>query len=296
MQPNLKIGIVGLPGKWSTEILAKAVAEKTGFHLVIDMSLVKLDLSTQELSYKGQNLCLMDALIVKKISHQYSPHMLDRLELLKIAENAGVKIFSRPKKIQRLIDRLSCTVSLNQAGIPMPETRIMENIEDAITTVDDFGIAIFKPLFSSKARGMRIIRKTDGRAIVRKAVEKFKSDNQVMYIQKKLDLGGRDMGLIFLDGCYLGAYARVAEKDAWNTSIHSGGVYAPAEPSDEIVQLACRAQGVFDMAYTTVDVAETKNGPVIFEVSAFGGFRGAIDGIGIDVAELYVDNVLKTLE
>ena len=50
------------------------------------------------------------------------------------------------------------------------------------------------------------------------------------------------------------------------------------------------------MDYTTVDVAETEHGPVVFEVSAFGGFRGALEGAGIDAASLYADHVITSLE
>ena len=67
-------------------------------------------------------------------------------------------------------------------------------------------------------------------------------------------------------------------------------------PSDEIIALAQRAQALFDMDFTTVDVAETDEGPVVFEVSAFGGFRGALEGMGVNVAELYVNHVLNRLE
>jgi ribosomal protein S6--L-glutamate ligase len=49
------------------------------------------------------------------------------------------------------------------------------------------------------------------------------------------------------------------------------------------------------MAFTTVDVADTEDGPVVFEVSAFGGFRGAKEGIGIDAAALYADHILTQL-
>ncbi len=49
------------------------------------------------------------------------------------------------------------------------------------------------------------------------------------------------------------------------------------------------------MDFTTVDVAETKDGPIVFEVSAFGGFRGALEGIGINAAGLYVAHVLRQL-
>ena len=46
------------------------------------------------------------------------------------------------------------------------------------------------------------------------------------------------------------------------------------------------------MAITCVDVAETDDGPMVFEVSAFGGFRGLKEANSIDAAGLYVDYVL----
>jgi len=292
---NLKIGVIGLPGKWSTEILANAIDKKTGFRLIIDMDRVSLDLATNTLNYQEHNLCNLDAIVIKKIGSQYSPNSLDRLELLRIAEHAGVKVFSAPEKILRLIDRLSCTVTLRNADIPMPKTVITEDLATAIKTVELYGEAIFKPLYSTKARGMCVISKKDGKAKVRKAVEAFKMDNEMMYIQQKIALGGRDMGLMFLNGCYLGAYARVGKKDAWNTTINSGGSYAAAYPSTEIIAMATKAQSLFGMSYTTVDVAETGNDAVVFEVSAFGGFRGGKEGLNLDVAALYVDHVLTTL-
>jgi ribosomal protein S6--L-glutamate ligase len=44
-----------------------------------------------------------------------------------------------------------------------------------------------------------------------------------------------------------------------------------------------------------VDVAITDEGPVVFEVSAFGGFRGAKEGIGIDAPGRYADYILAKL-
>ena len=49
------------------------------------------------------------------------------------------------------------------------------------------------------------------------------------------------------------------------------------------------------MDFTTVDVADTDEGPIVFEVSAFGGFKGAKEGIGIDAASLSADYVIKAL-
>lgn len=290
-----KIGVVGIPGKWSTEVLADAVEAATGFRQVIDMAGVCLDLGNSRLHYQGQDLCRVDALIIKKISASYSPNTLDRLELLRVAEQAGVRVFSRAENILRLIDRLSCTVTLRNAGIPMPETRVTEDVDAAIAAVRDFGSAVFKPLYSTKARGMCVIEGRQSPDKIGKQVRIFQHKNPMMYIQQKVDLPGQDLGLVFLAGNYLGSYARVSRGDAWNTTIHSGGRYAASTPPDAIIELARRSQALFGMDFTTVDVAETPAGPIVFEVSAFGGFRGARDGIGIDVAGLYVEHVLNEL-
>ena len=290
-----KIGVIGLPGKWSTETLADAVEERTGYRLVIDMGEVSLDLERQRLLFQEQDLCQLDALIVKKISARYNPNTLDRLELLRVAEQAGVRVFSRAENILRLIDRLSCTVTLRNADIPMPATRVTEDVGAAITAVEDFGSAVFKPLYSTKARGMCVIDADSEHSKIEREIRAFQADNPMMYIQQKIELPGRDLGMVFLDGEYQGSYARVSMDDTWNTTIHSGGKYAAHTPPDAVIELAQRAQALFDMDFTTVDVAETRDGPIVFEVSAFGGFRGALEGIGIDAAGLYTEHVLRQL-
>lgn len=293
---NFKIAVIGVPGKWSSEALADEVALATGFRLIVDMNQVVLDLNNASLRYKEFDLCQFDALIVKKISTRYSPNSLDRLELLRVAENAGVKVFSSPASILRLLNRSSCTVTLANAGIPMPPTRITEDFAEALIAIEEFDCAVFKPLFSTKARGMTLISKKKGFHKIKQDIAAFQAENPLMYIQKKMALGGRDLGLVFLAGEYLGTYARVSKDDAWDTTINSGGHYESYQPSPEVIALATKAQALFNMDFTTVDVAETEDGPVVFEVSAFGGFKGAKDGIGINAAQLYVQYVIKTLE
>ena len=293
---ELRIGVVGIPGKWSTEVLADAVQTRTGRRLIIDMERVELDLAAGRLMFGETDLCGLDALIVKKISAIYSPSTLDRLEMLRVAEAAGVRVFSPVGSMLRLIDRLSCTITLHNASIPMPDTRITEDTDAAVAAVATFGCAVFKPLYSTKARGMCIIETAAGEDRVREQISAFKSENPVMYIQRKVTLPGRDMGMVFLAGEYLGTYARVPRDDSWNTTIESGGRYAAHEPPADQIELARKAQGLFGMDFTTVDVAETEAGPIVFEVSAFGGFRGAKEGIGLDVANLYVEYVVRELE
>jgi len=296
MRANPRIGVVGLSGKWSTETLADAVEAATGMRLVIDMSDVALDLTGPRLLYGEHDLCELDAIIVKKISREYSPNSIDRLELLRVAEAKGVRVFSPALSMLRLIDRLSCTTTMANAGIPMPPTSITEDIGQAEAAVQQYGSAVFKPLFSTKARGMIVVDADDTEAERIEQIKAFHQHNPMMYIQKKMELPGQDLGLVFLGGEYLGAYARVSEGSSWNTTILHGGRYAAAEPDTGWIEIAQRAQGLFNMDYTTVDMAETEDGPVVFEVSAFGGFRGAKEGLGINIAERYIDYVLNKLD
>lgn len=291
----LRIAVVGIPGKWSTEVLADAVERKTGYRLVVDMAEVFLDLKENNLWYQDHNLSALDGIMVKKISAEYSPNTLDRLELLRIAESKGVKVFSGAEQMLRLIDRLSCTVTLRNHNIPMPDTSVTESTQVALDVVKRYGAAVFKPLFSTKARGMCVIQSNQSDHNIIQQIEAFKAENPMMYIQKKLNLSGRDLGMVFLAGKYLGTYARVSQSDSWNTTINSGGKYEAFQPEPSIMELAEKAQRPFNMDFTTVDVALTDDGPIVFEVSAFGGFKGALEGAGIDAANLYADYVLGKL-
>ncbi|WP_432695128.1 GAK system ATP-grasp enzyme [Marinobacterium sp. YM272] len=290
-----RVAVIGIPGKWSTEVLADALEQRTGFRQVVDMAEVSLDLTDNSLRYGSLNLCELDGLAVKKISAEYSPNTLDRLEMLRTAEQHGVRVFSGAENILRLVDRLSCTVTLRNAGIPMPDTVVTEDLQAAFDTVKRFGEAVFKPLFSTKARGMCVLGGEQSDDELRTAIAEFKVDNPMLYIQRKLELSGRDLGMVFLGGQYQGTYARVSQSDTWNTTINSGGRYEAFEPDAELIELARKAQEPFGLDFTTVDVALTDSGPIIFEVSAFGGFRGALEGAGIDAAGLYADHILEKI-
>lgn len=285
-----RIAVIGTPGKWSSETLADAFAARTGYRQVIDMGAAVLDLDQGQLVCDGVDLCQLDGLVLKKVAEDYSAHALDRLEMLRVAEAAGVRVFSPAENVIRLMDRLACTVTLRNAGIPMPDTIITEDVGAARAALDRFGAAVFKPLFSTKARGMVLLDAVAPNADAQIAA--FKGENPVMYIQQKADLSGEDLGMVFLNGEYVCTYARINQTGAWNTTIHSGGKYAPFEPSPELIELGRRAQAPFGLTFTTVDIALTPEGPIVFEVSAFGGYSGAQKGCDIDAAALVADHVL----
>jgi len=300
----VRIAVVGIAGGWSSETLADAVAEATGGRHLVDLSRARLDLASGRLTCPDQDgaeldLSGLDALFVKKVSAAYSPQMIDRLEMLRAAASRGVRCFSDPGRILRLVDRLACSVTLAAAGAPLPPTTVTEDPEEALDAVRAYGRAVLKPLFSSKARGMALL---DGEGLapeeIAAALAEFRRANPVLYIQKALDLRGQDLGVCFLGGEYLSTYAhrRPEDGEGWSTSTVTGGRYAPFDPPAEIIELARRAQAPFGLTFTCVDVALTAAGPYVFEVSAFGGFRGLLAARGLDVARLFTAHCLKELK
>ena len=309
----MRIAVVGIAGGWSSEALAEAVARATGTRLLLDLGTARLDLPTGQVLCGGPgqapvDLCALDAVLIKKVAPQYSPDMIDRLELLRYVSGRGVSCFSDPSLILRLVDRLACSVTLSLAGLPLPPTTVTEDLACALDAVLSYGRAVLKPLFTSKARGMVLLDAEQmGREAAAVVLERFHAANRVLYIQQALDLRGQDLGVCFLGGEYLGTYARQkgagatsglegGPEAAWSTSTASGGRYAAFDPPAEILELAQRAQEPFGLDFTCVDVALTDSGPYVFEVSAFGGFRGLKAARGMDVAGLFTAHALRRLE
>jgi ribosomal protein S6--L-glutamate ligase len=288
-----KVGVVGTPGGWSSEKLVDAVEEMTGFRLLIDSEKICANLTDRRIIFDGVNLMELDGIIIKKMGASYSPYLLDRLEILRLVDESGVRVFSAPESIIKVLSRVTCTITLQTAGIPMPDTTITEEIDAALNTLESYGEAVFKPIFSTKAKGMELIQ-LDDKAYDR--VKAFKEDNPIMYLQKRINHNGADLGVTFLGGKYLTTYARCSDGSSWNTTTRSGGRYNTYEPAPEIISLAERAQALFGLDFTCVDIAETDDGPKVFEVSAFGGFKGVAAASGIDAAKLYSEYVIRELE
>jgi len=293
MSTAKKIAVIGVPGGWSSERLADAVAEQTGYRRLVDLADVVLDLDAGRAYEAGENLCELDAVVIKKAGPYYSPNLLDRMEILRYLAARGVRVFSDPTSIMRVLDRLSCTVALRLGGAPMPATVVTERVDRALDFLRLRGSAVLKPLFSTKARGMVVVQADDPEA--RAKIQGFSQANPVMYLQAMVEHPGHDLAVAFLGGKPLATYARVGAKDSWNTTTRSGGACMPYDPPREVLEVADKAQALFGLDFTCVDVVETPDGPQVFEVSAFGGFKGLLQAHDIDAAALYARYVLDQL-
>lgn len=288
----VRVGVVGVPGAWSSERLADAVAEQTGSRWLIDMSRCVLELTSGRVLNGELDLCELDGLIIKKLGVSHGPHLTERLELLRYVRERGVPVFSNPLSVQRLLSRVSNTVTLAAGGVTLPPTTITESLPEAILAVQRYGEAVLKPLYSSKGRGMLLVSAREGPMVEERLAAFQRAGHPTLYIQRQVRAVAADLGVLFLGDEYVGTYARIRRTAPWSGESSGEHEYAPHAASPEVIALAARARDVLQLDLTTVDVLETPEGPQVLEVSAFGGFRGSHDALGIDLAARYARHVL----
>jgi ribosomal protein S6--L-glutamate ligase len=291
----VNVGVVGVPGGWSTERLARAFRGAGADTVIVDPAACRVSMPDGQLYHRGQLLSRLDGIVVKKIGDTMDGWVVqERINVLRALEVSGVRVWSSPDRLQAAVNRYRMTVELSGAGLPIPATVVTEDVAEAEAAVQQFGATILKPLFTSKGRGMHRLEPGPG---LRETLDRHCLDGHgPFYLQRFIKHPGRDLGIAVLDGRYLGAYWRVAAQGQWMTTVLSGGRYERADPPIEAIDIAVRAANRFGLLFTGVDLMETPDGQfVVLEVSAFGGFRGLLETSGIDAAPLVAETVLRRL-
>ena len=287
----MRIAVIGEPGAWSTQRLAAAVAAAGAEVEVVDLVRCSLHLPEGALLHAGRALPRLDGAIVKKIGDASGWAIRERIHLLRWLESRGTPVLSAPDRLELAVDRSRMTLELARAGLPVPETVITDDVDAALAATERMGTVVLKPLYTSKGRGMR---RLEPGVDAREALESHRAAGLgPFYLQAFVKHPGRDLGVAVLGGRVLGAYWRIAGAEQWMTTILSGGRYERAEPPAVAIALAERAARHFGLAFTGVDLVEQPDGSfALFEVSAFGGFRGLEMACGIDAATAYARHAL----
>ena len=236
----MNIAVVGQPGAWSTERLADALRAAGATASVIDLAACSLRLPDRQLFYRGEPLQKLDGVVVKKLGDTADGWgVQERIGMLRHLEASGVPVLSAPDRLHVAVNRYRMTCELVRAGLPVPETTITEDIDEAAAAVERFGAAVLKPLFTSKGRGMR--RLEPSRDLLVQLESHLDDGLGPFYLQRFVKHPGRDLGVAVLDGRCIGAYWRVAAADHWMTTILSGGRYEKADLDPETEAIAVRA-------------------------------------------------------
>ena len=282
----MRVAVAGIPGAWSTELLATSLRAQGADAFTFSLADIVHDVTTGCVALNGEPLTALDAVAIKKLGSQDSATTRLGLHALRALERGGVRVFSPADVTDVAMDRYRMTMVLAGGGLPVPKTIAVTNGEGLTRALAQLPEAVVKPVYTSKGRGMFRVRPGDPAPPV--------PDVPVL-VQEFVAAPGRDIGATVVGGRFAGAFFRIAQPDEWMTTTARGGRYAPCQLSRRGIEYAERAAQLFGLDYTVVDLVEQGDDFLLYEVSAFGGFRGLYEACEIDASVFYARHIIDTL-
>jgi tetrahydromethanopterin:alpha-L-glutamate ligase len=248
------------------------------------------------MSGEGANFDLptgVQAVVVKKLGDLTDPLSRERVTWL---QDLSVPVFNSAEVIACLTHRWRMTQRFAALGLPIPTTWVGTDVDAAMRWIQSVGDVVVKPLFTTKARGM-VRLNAENAAHWRSLLLSFQSNlSQPFYCQVFVPNAGEDVGVCMVGGQPICAYRRMAAPGAWQTTTHAGGSYAPFDLTEELKTLCMKAHRVFPTDFTTLDWVQSTDGHwYLYEMSPFGGFRGAWEACGRNIASDIARHVLSHL-
>ena len=288
----MNVAILSAGTGWHTDELCRALAEHghTGVVLPYEKLVGRLP---GGLTSESVPVLEADAVLARIIPGGSLEQVIYRVDALHWMEDRGVLVVNSPRTIERCVDKFYTTAILHDVGLPIPETVVCEQTDDAIAAVRAMGESIIKPIFGSLGHGMVRVNEPE---VARRIVRSLEQTRTVFYVQKAIDHGGRDIRVFVVGGRVLGAIERHAPDGEWRTNVAIGGAATPVELPDEWAQLAVRAANAVGADYAGVDLLPSRDGRIfVLEVNGIPGWQGFQKATGIDVAGAIVGQLVARL-
>ena len=230
----------------------------------------------------------LDAIVVRPIGRGSLEEITFRMDLLHRLERLGMYILNSPSAIERAVDKYYALSLLEENGIPVPRTIVVEDANSALSAFRELGgDVIVKPIFGSRGIGSTRISDVDVAERIFRALD---FTHHVLYIQEFIPHGDYDLRLLILGGDVLASMKRVA--NSWKTNVSLGAKPFPYNPPDEIREIAIRASEILECELAGVDILQTSRGPVLVEVNSQPGWKGLQTTTEINIADEIASYVL----
>ena len=286
----MRIAILAARQGWHTEELCRALAERghEGRVLPYEALVARLGGAGPALSAAGEDLGACAAVLARIIPAGSLEQVIFRVDALHALEERGIPVINSPRAIERTVDKLWTSALLERAGLPVPETVVCDDPDEALAAFRALGDVIVKPLFGSMGLGMVRVTTEEMAFRVFRTLETIRG---VYYLQRAIDHEGCDVRAFVVGDRVVGAIERRAA--GWRTNIARGGQARAITPSGPWAELALRAARAVGADYAGVDLLPAPDGTVyVVEVNGIPGWRGLQQATSSDVAAAIVDHCL----
>ena len=286
----MRIAILAARQGWHTEELCRALAERghEGRVLPYEALVARLGGAGPALSAAGEDLGACAAVLARIIPAGSLEQVIFRVDALHALEERGIPVINSPRAIERTVDKLWTSALLERAGLPVPETVVCDDPDEALAAFRALGDVIVKPLFGSMGLGMVRVTTEEMAFRVFRTLETIRG---VYYLQRAIDHEGCDVRAFVVGDRVVGAIERRAA--GWRTNIARGGQARAITPSGPWAELALRAARAVGADYAGVDLLPAPDGTIyVVEVNGIPGWRGLQQATSSDVAAAIVEHSL----
>lgn len=208
-----------------------------------------------------------------------------RLAVLHAAQAAGHCLINPPRTLELAIDKYATLGIVASLGYRVPETVVAQSRREALTAFETLGgDVVIKPIFGGEGRGVLRVQDAQLAWYVCSTLERI---GAVLYVQKFVPPGGRDIRLLVIGDQVLGI-RRTNDRD-FRTNVANGGQAVAIELSADLEATARRIATTMGLTIGSVDLIDCPtHGHVVVEVNAVPGWKGAQACFDFHLAEAMI--------
>lgn len=240
----------------------------------------KFDASGPSLLYKNQKFNPPDVMIIRA----YVLSDIDlKLSIVKQLQLMGVSTVNHYLPIVRAKNKVRTLQILNHAGIPIPKTVVLNNVEYVDAALDQIGSfpIIAKIAQGSMGNGVTIL---ESRRSLRSMLDTMPKTFYLIQEYVK-EAKGKDIRVFIVGGKIIAAMERKAKKGEFRANFQQGGSVSVIDLSPEERKIAITAASLIGLDVAGVDIIRTTEGPKVLEVNSNPGLEGITMATGINVAD-----------
>jgi tetrahydromethanopterin:alpha-L-glutamate ligase len=326
-----KVGIIITDSEdWTARALT-AAARKKGFSpFVLDLrtSEVSMNSATCDSQVKKSTtvfkvgdikLSDLDAIIVRDAGAGAFEGVSFRFDILRELESDGIPVVNSAEAIRNAANKYHASYLLLKAGLPVPETVAVQNVDTALKVISRFKDAVIKPVFGYKGKDIARVKNGEVRFSDRKTessslevvLNRLLEERGMLYIQEFIENPGRDIRAFVVGGTAIGAIYRKAASGSWVNNLSQGGSADRCVLTEKQKEIAEKAATAIGTTFAGVDIIEglaeypcekndetvsrNKGNFQVLEVNGTPSGKGIFDAWGINPAEYiieYIENIL----
>jgi len=241
--------------------------------------------SNHEISMNGEDLSILDRLIVLDLGANDIGTFFSRVGLLSALTEMGVSIINSLSSILLMRNKAETMRRLISAGLPVPRTLITESIDDAASFVKEHFPCVLKPITGFGGLGVQLIEREFDLLNIYDYL-KFHSQmfgKGAYLLQEYVESPGFDIRALVLDDEVIATMQRVGGEGI-TTNIHSGGT--PRKNPLDVTDLSVKAAKSVKGRLVGVDIIPDKDGNLwVLEANATPGWTGLQQVTDFDISE-----------